>query len=126
MWHIGEDDLTNVHNFVPAMLIKVTKSVFEVIDDNDDIYYTSLHDGEEGMKALWELYMKFFNEEFLEHYKTNSLFCDGANNRLDGIKHEVSPCCAATCQQAVKMMDRSARKVMRRVKSKHAGLLHHS
>ncbi len=64
--------------------------------------------------------MKFPNKEFLKHCKTNSLFCEGANNRLDGIKHEVSPCHAATRQQAAKMMDRSARKVMRRVKSKQA------
>ena len=49
--------------------------------------------------------MKFPNEEFLKHCKTNSIFCDGANNRLDRIKHEVSPCRAATHQQAAKMMD---------------------
>jgi hypothetical protein len=121
MWHIGDDDLTNVCNFVPAMLIKVTESIFKVMDNNDDICFASLQlDGEEGMKALWGLYVKFPNDKFLEHCKVNSLFSDDANNRLDSIKHEVSTHNAATCQQAAKMMDRSARKIMRRVESKQA------
>ena len=69
---------------------------------------------------MWGSYIKYPNVEFLEHCKTNHLFSDGANNRLDGIEHEVSPRHAATRRQAAKMMDRSARKVMRRVKSKQA------
>ncbi len=90
--------------------MKVTKHVYEVMDDNDDIYFASLQlNGKEGYKALWGLYMQYPDDEFLEHCKTNTLFSDSANNVLDGIKHKVSPCHAAL-----------ARKVMRRVKSKHA------
>jgi hypothetical protein len=80
------------------------------MDDNDDVCFASLQlDGEEGMKALWGSYMKYPVDEFLEHCKTNNLLNDGANNRLDGIEHEVCPCCAATCRQAAKMMDRRAK-----------------
>jgi hypothetical protein len=42
MWHIGENDLTDVHNFVPVMVIKVTKHFFEVMDDNNDICFALL------------------------------------------------------------------------------------
>ena len=41
MWHIGEDDLTDDRNFVPAMLIMVTEHFFEVMDKNDDICFAS-------------------------------------------------------------------------------------
>ncbi len=72
------------------------------------------------MKELWGTYMKYPTVEFLEHCKTNHLFSNGANNRLEGIKHEVSPHRAATHRQTAKMMDRLVRKVMRRVKNKQA------
>jgi hypothetical protein len=39
---------------------------------------------------------------------------------MDGIDHEVTPWRAATRKQAALMMDKSARKVMKRVKSKQA------
>ena len=107
---------------VPTILVKVTEHhVYEVMDDNDDICFASLQiEGKEGVKSLWGTYTKYPTVEILEHCKTNHLFSDGANNRLDGIEHEVSPRHAATRRQAAKMMERSARKVMRRVKSKQA------
>lgn len=82
------------------------------MDDNADICFASLQfDGDDGMKALWGSYMKFPDNKFHEHCKMNSIFSNDANNkRLDGIKHKVSPRRAATRQQAVKMMDRSARR----------------
>ena len=123
MWYIGEDemDLSDLRNYVPTILVRVYEHVYEVMDDNDDICFASLQiGGEEGLKNMWGSFIKYPNVEFLEHCKTNHLFCDGANNRLDGIEHEVSPRRAATRRQAAKMMDRSARKVMRRVKSKQA------
>jgi hypothetical protein len=123
MLHIGEDDviLSDVHNNVPKLLVQATQHVYEVFEDNVDIYFALLQlKGEEEMKALWGSYMKYPNNKFLEHCKTDHLFSDIANNRLDRIEHEVSPCHAAIHRQAAKMTDRSARKVIRRVKSKQA------
>ena len=92
MWYIGEDevDSSDIRNYVPTILVRVTEHVYEVMDDNDDICFASLQiEGEEGMKNLWGTYIKYPTVEFLEHCKTNHLFSDGANNRMDGIEHEV-------------------------------------
>ena len=106
---------------MPTILVKVTEYVFKTMDNSDDICCATLQlHGEEGLKALWGSCIKYPNVRFLKHCKTNSLFSDGANNRLDGIERKVIPCHAATRKQAAKMMDRLARKVMRRVKSKLA------
>jgi hypothetical protein len=121
MWHIGKEDVNSgdVRDYVPTLLVKVTEHVYDIMDDNDNICFALLQlEGEEGMKVLRGTYMKYPTDEFLKHCKTNHLFSDGTNNRLDGTEHKVSPHRAATHRQAAKMMDQSARKVMRRVKCK--------
>ena len=55
MWYIGEDemDLSDLRNYVPTLLVKVTQHIYEVMDDNDNIRFALLQlEGKEGMTAL--------------------------------------------------------------------------
>ena len=92
MWNLEEDDPSDVRNFVPAYLVKISNSVFEIVDDKDDIYFASLAiEGKDGLKELWGKIVQFPLDEFIEFCKDQSLFSDGGNKWIDGINHEVTP-----------------------------------
>jgi hypothetical protein len=108
-----------VRNFVPAYLVKISNSVYEIIDNKDDICFASVSfDGDDGLIQLWGMVLKFSYDDFLEFCKDQCLFYDGGNKRINGINHEVTPNCTGLQLEVAKVMDKSARKVMKRIKSK--------
>ena len=40
--NLEDDDATDVHNFIPAYLVKVANNIFEVMDDKDDVCFATL------------------------------------------------------------------------------------
>ena len=125
MWSLQDtDDHSDVRNFVPGYLKKVATNVFEVVDDKNDVCFATatVDDPEDGLINLWGTVLKLPTEEFVEHCKENSLFFDGSAARLDGLDHDVTPGRRATREKAALMMNQSARKVLKRVKSRTATL----
>jgi hypothetical protein len=125
MWSLQDnDDHSDVRNFVPGYLKKVATNVFEVVDDKNDICFATatVDDPEDGLINLWGTVLKLPTEEFVEHCKENCLFFDGNAARLDGLDHDVTPGRRATREKAALMMNKSARKVLKRMKSRTATL----
>ena len=106
-------------NFVPTYLVKILMLGYEITDDKDDICFASINfDGDGGLVDLWGTVIKFPTDEFVEFCKEQCLFYDGGNKRIDVIDHDVSPKRRELRREAAKMMDKSARMVMKRIKSK--------
>ena len=125
MWSLQDnDDHSDVRNFVPCYLKKVATNVLEVVDDKNDICFATatFDDPDDGLINLWGTVLKLPTEEFVEHCKENCLFFDGNAARLDGLDHDVTPSRSATREKAALMMDKSAKKVLKRVKSRTATL----
>jgi hypothetical protein len=118
MWNLEDDDATDVRNFIPAYLVKVANDVFEVMDDKDDVCFATL--SRDILSEMWGNEVRFPCSEFVQHCKDNCLFFDGSNQRIDGLGHEVSPIRQELREEAAKNMDRSSRKVMKRIKSRSA------
>ena len=54
MWNLEDEDPSDVRNLVPAYLVKISYSVFEIVDDKDDICFASVTmDGNDGLNELW-------------------------------------------------------------------------
>jgi hypothetical protein len=120
MWNVEGRDPSDIRSFVPAYLVKISKELYEVMDDYEDICFASLTmGGPDGVESLWGKDMKPPTFEFVEHCKDNNLFSDGAHSRkIEGVEHDVTPRRKASREQAAKHMETSAKKVYNRVKSK--------
>jgi hypothetical protein len=92
MWNLEDKDPSNVRNFVPAYLVKISNSVFEIVDDKDNICFASVAmDGDNGLINLGGTVIKFPSDDFLEFCKDQCLFYDGSNKRINGVDHKVTP-----------------------------------
>jgi hypothetical protein len=118
MWNIEDDDALDVRNFIPADLVKVANNICKVMDDKDDVCFEILT--KDSLSEMWGNEVRFPCTNFVQHCKDNCLFFDGSNQRIDGLGHEVSPCHQGLHEEAAQNMDRSSRKVMKRIKSKSA------
>jgi hypothetical protein len=124
MWNVEDSDVTDHRNFCPAYLVKVSDSEYEIMDDGDDICFATLQmDGDDGLENIWGTFMKFPDDEFIDYCKDHSLFVDGEFNRFDGDDSMVSPRRRQMRKTAAKNMDRSSKKVIKRLKHK-AGNVH--
>jgi len=113
MWNVEGRDPSDIRSFVPAYLVKISKELYEVMDDYEDICFASLTmGGPDGVESLWGKDMKPPTFEFVEHCKDNNLFSDGAHSRkIEGVEHDVTPRRKASREQAAKHMETSAKKV---------------
>ena len=67
MWNLEDDDPSDVRNFIPGYLVKISNSVYEIVDDKDDICFATVAmEGEDGLKELWGTIVKFPLDEFVE------------------------------------------------------------
>ena len=63
-------DITNHRSFVPAILVKIGKNTWEVMDENDDHLIQQLDwDGDDGIKNMVSMYIKHITPGFCNHFK---------------------------------------------------------
>jgi len=125
MWNVEDSDVLDMRNFCPAFITRIAKTQFEVIDDYDDICFASLDlEGDDGLANLWGTYIKPPTDEFVDYCKEHRLFSSGAHSRHnDKYLHKVSPKRKAAHDKAAENMEKAARNVIKRVKSKNMRII---
>ena len=103
MWNLEDNDTTDVRIFIPAYLVKVANSIFEVMDEKDDVCFAML--SKDSLLEMWGNEVRFPCTNFVQHCKDNCLFFDGSNQRIDGLGHEVSPFHQGLREEGAKNMD---------------------
>ena len=58
-------NVLDTQSFVPAILVKISKTTWELMDENDDEMEQLVWDGDEGVKNLFGIYIKQPDEAFL-------------------------------------------------------------
>ena len=64
------NDITNVASFVPAILVRVTQTKWELMDENDDEMEQLEWDGDEGIANMVGMYIRHPDREFCEYFKS--------------------------------------------------------
>jgi hypothetical protein len=59
----------DTQSFVPTILVKISKTTWELMDEKDDEMEQLVWDGNEGVNNLFGIYIKQPNEAFCEHYQ---------------------------------------------------------
>jgi hypothetical protein len=63
-------DITNHGSFFPAILVKMGKNMWEVMDENDDHLIEQLDwDGDDGIKNMVSMYIKHITPGLCNHFK---------------------------------------------------------
>ena len=57
MWNLEDDNATDLQNFVPTYLVKVSNDIFEVMDDKDDMYFATLLN--DSLSEMWGNEVRF-------------------------------------------------------------------
>jgi len=62
----------DTQSFVPAILVKISKTTWELMDENDDKMEQLVWDGNEGVNNLFSIYIKQPDDAFsvCEYYQT--------------------------------------------------------
>ena len=64
-------NITKVESFVPAILVRVTKKQWELMDENDENMEEQLEwDGDNGIANMVGMYIKHPDKEFCEYYQS--------------------------------------------------------
>ena len=64
-WCIDTKNVLDTQSFVPAILVKISTTTWELMDENDDEMEQLVWDGDEGVKNLFGIYIKQPDEAFL-------------------------------------------------------------
>ena len=69
-WCLDTKNVLDTQSFVPAILVKISTTTWELMDENDDEMKQLVWDGDEGVKNLFGIYIKQPDGAFCEHYQT--------------------------------------------------------
>jgi hypothetical protein len=64
-WCLDTKNVLDTQLFVPAIMVKNSKTTWELMDENDDEMEQLVWDGDEGVKNLFGIYIKQPDEAFL-------------------------------------------------------------
>ncbi len=70
MWCLDTKKVLDTQSFVPAILVKISKTFWELMDENDDEMEQLIWGGDEGVNNLFGIYIKHPNDAFCEYYQT--------------------------------------------------------
>ncbi len=62
-------NVLDTQSFVPAILVKISKTTWELMDENGDKMEQLFCDGNEGVNNLFGIYIKQPNDAFCEYYR---------------------------------------------------------
>ena len=68
-WCLNSKNELDTQSFVPTILVKISKTTWELMDEKDDEMEQLVWDGNEGVNNLFGIYIKQPNEAFCEHYQ---------------------------------------------------------
>ena len=80
---VDEKDISNVKSFVPSILVRVGKTMWELMDENDDHMEQLEWDGDNGVANLLGTYIKHPDEMFRSYFQTMTTVTKSADNNND-------------------------------------------
>ena len=69
-WCIDTANIMSAKSFIAAFLVKISKSIWELMDDKGELLQQLDWDGDEGITNLFGTYLQQPNEAFCEYYET--------------------------------------------------------
>lgn len=70
-WCIDTANIMSAKSFIAAFLVKISKSIWELMDDKGELLLQQLDwDGDEGITNFFGTYLQQPNEAFCEYYET--------------------------------------------------------
>ena len=72
-WCIDTANIMSAKSFIAAFLVKISKSIWELMDDKGELLQQLDWDGDEGITNLFGTYLQQPNEAFCEYYETQLL-----------------------------------------------------
>jgi hypothetical protein len=72
-WCIDTANIMSAKSFIAAFLVKISKSIWELMDDKGELLQQLDWDGDEGITKLFGTYLQQPNESFCEYYEKQLL-----------------------------------------------------
>jgi len=69
-WCIDRANIMSAKSFIAAFLVKISKSIWELMDDKGELLQQLDWDGDEGITNLFGTYLQQPNKAFCEYYET--------------------------------------------------------
>jgi hypothetical protein len=88
---IDESNITKMESFVPAILVRVGKTQWELMDENDDDMEQMEWDGDNGIGNMVGMYIKHADKAFCDYFKTMDNCLKDVHKKAHDAKNDVSP-----------------------------------
>ncbi len=99
-WCLDTKNVLDTQSFVPAILVKISKTTWELMDENDDEMKQFVWDGDKGVNNLFGIYIKQPDDAFCEYYQTLVTTSSDGGSQNKESTFFVSPYRDALCKRA--------------------------
>jgi hypothetical protein len=109
-------NIASLDSFIPAILVRVGKKLWEVMDENDDELMEQLDwDGDEGIANMIGMYIRHPSKSFCDHFQSRAMVSadDKCNKEIDG--KEVTPRRREMRKRAHEKLVKAAYSVQKRI-----------
>jgi hypothetical protein len=109
-------NIASLDSFIPAILVRVGKKLWEVMDENDDQLLEQLDwDGDEGITNMIGMYICHPSKSFCSHFQSRTMVstADECNKEIDG--KEVTPRRREMRKRAHEKLVKAANSVKKRI-----------